>query len=229
MTGGLAIFVKTPALSPVKTRLARDVGQLRAEAFYLASAEAVASVALQSQTHGGAIAYWAVAEPAALTGNAWIDLPCIPQGDGSLGERMDQVYRLLLGRHRYALLLGADTPQIMASSLTRAATWLAAPEPRLVLGRAQDGGFWLFGGNTVLPRSAWCDPRYSNEHTADEFVAAMSPFGDWLALESLTDVDCGHDLPRMQRELEHVSVPTVAQRLLAQWLDDAMAPTEIRA
>ena len=84
MTGGLAIFVKTPALSPVKTRLARDIGQLRAEAFYLASAEAVASVALQSQRHGGAIAYWAVAESPAMTGNAWIDLPCIPQGCGTL-------------------------------------------------------------------------------------------------------------------------------------------------
>lgn len=229
MTGGLAIFVKTPALSPVKTRLASAVGQLRAEAFYLASAEAVASVALQSQTQGGAIAYWAVAEPPATTGNAWIDLPRIPQGVGTLGERMDQVYRLLLGRHSYALLLGADTPQIAASSLARAAEWLAAPEPRLVLGRAQDGGFWLFGGNTALPRSVWCGPQYSTAHTADEFVAAMSPFGDWLALESLTDVDHGRDLPRMQRELEHVSAPTAAQRRLAQWLADAIAPVEIRA
>lgn len=224
LSGGLAIFVKTPALSPVKTRLARDVGQLRAEAFYLASAEAVASVALQSQTLGGAIAYWAVAEPSAMTGNAWIDLPCIPQGYGTLGERMDQVYRLLLGRHRYALLLGADTPQITQSSLARAATWLAAPEPRLVLGRAEDGGFWLFGGNAALSRTAWCSPHYSNKHTADELVAAMSPFGDWLALElePLTAVDCTRDLPPMRRQLERVPEPTLAQQRLAQWLDDGM-------
>lgn len=229
MKGGLAIFVKTPAISPVKTRLASEVGQLRAEAFYLASAEAVASVALQSQAQGGAIAYWAVAEPLTKTGNAWVDLPRIPQGFGTLGERMDQVYRLLQGRHRYSLLLGADTPQITASSLARAATWLSAPEPRLVLGRSEDGGFWLFGGNTALPRSAWCRPHYSSASTADEFVAAMSSFGDWLTLESLTDVDHGQDLPRVQRQLEHLSEPTAAQRRLAQWLDDAMAPVAIRA
>lgn len=40
MTGAVATFVKTPSLSPVRPRLASDVGQLRAEAFYLSSDEA---------------------------------------------------------------------------------------------------------------------------------------------------------------------------------------------
>lgn len=221
MTGGLAIFVKTPSLSPIKTRLASNVGRLRAEAFYLASAEAVASVALDAQAQGGPTAYWAVAEQSALSGDAWADLPRISQGGGTLGERMDQVYRLLVPGHRFALLVGADTPQLIASSLLQAARWLSASEPRLVLGRAADGGFWLFGSNAALPRAAWCSPRYSSPHAAEDLITAMSPFGAWLELERLTDGDHANDLPAIQRALNALPQPTPAQQQLAQWLEDS--------
>ena len=42
MSGAIAIFVKTPGLSPVKTRLAVKLGQKVAEEFHLTSAQAVA-------------------------------------------------------------------------------------------------------------------------------------------------------------------------------------------
>ena len=229
MTGGLAIFVKTPSLSPIKTRLASVVGQLRAEAFYLLSAEAVASVALDAHAQSGSAVYWAVAEPSAIRGDTWADLPRISQGGGTLGERMDQVYRLLLPRHRFALLVGADTPQLTARSLLQAAQWLSASEPRLVLGRAADGGFWLIGGNTALPRAAWCRPRYSSNQTADDVVAAMSPFGPWLELERLTDVDHANDLPTVQRALNALPQPTPAQQRLEQWLEDSPMLLGMRA
>ena len=228
MTGGLAIFVKTPSLSPIKTRLASGVGQLRAEAFYLSSAEAVASVALDVQTQGGPTAYWAVAERSAIRSDAWLDLPRVSQGGGTLGERMDQVYRSLLCRHRFVLLVGADTPQLLASSLLRAAQWLASSEPRLVLGRAEDGGFWLFGGNTPIPRSAWCSPEYSSPQTADELVAATRRLGACLELERLTDVDHAHDLTAVQTALTSLAQPTSAQQRLAQWLEDSALLTGAR-
>ena len=71
MSSGLGIFVKTPTLSPVKTRLGKDVGQLRAEAFYLSSAEAVASVAQQVPGERLLTAYWAVAETQAMNSAIW--------------------------------------------------------------------------------------------------------------------------------------------------------------
>lgn len=229
MNGGLAIFVKTPGLSPVKTRLAQGVGRLRAESFYVASAEAVASVALQAQGHDGPTAYWAVAEASALTADAWLDLPRIPQGCGTLGERMDQVYRLLLAKHGFALLVGADTPQMGVDNLLLASNWLSSEEPRLVIGRATDGGFWLFGGNTALPRPAWRSPVYSSNRTAADFITAMSPFGRWLEVDSLADVDHVDDLPRVLHELESLQQPTPAQQRLAQWLEDSRTSMETRA
>ena len=219
MSCGVAIFVKTPSLSPVKTRLGPGLGRSHAQALYLASASAVASVAEAAQRGGSVHAYWAVAEDVGLTADAWRGLPQLPQGEGSLGARMAQVYRLLRQQHRGAVLIGADTPQLVAAALARAAHWLESDERRLVIGRAQDGGFWLFGGNAELPDSAWLEPRYSTAGTADEFVAAMHDHGRWLQLETLRDIDTADDLPHVRAHLAALAAPTEAQRELLGWLE----------
>lgn len=220
MSSGLGIFVKTPGLSPVKTRLGKDVGRLRAEAFHLSSAEAVASVAQQCPGRLQMTAYWAVAEDKALRMPAWSDLPRLAQGDGGLGERMAQVYRLLLERHECALLVGADAPQLTAELLSRAVEWLSQPGPRLVIGPAQDGGFWLFGGNCPLPSHAWSQVAYSCPDTCRQFVAVMQASGEWLELDMLADVDRGGDLATVRSQLQRLRAPTEEQQRLANWLED---------
>ncbi len=219
MSCGIGIFVKTPSLSPVKTRLWPGLGRHCSEALYLISAEAVASVAERAQQQAGVQPYWAVAEVAAMHSDAWIDLPHLSQGAGSLGLRMAQVYRRLRLRHHGAILIGADTPQLVPEALARAAHWLASIESRLVIGRAEDGGFWLFGGNVALPDRAWLMPRYSTADTADQFVAAMQDFGHWLQLETLRDIDTATDLPDVHAHLSRLAAPTQAQRRLLDWLD----------
>ena len=227
MSCGVGIFVKTPALSPVKTRLWPGLGRERAEALYLLSAAAVASVAGQAPRRAGLQPYWAVAEAAALPADAWTGLPRLPQGDGSLGARMAQVYRALRLRHHGAILIGADSPQLVTAALERAAHWLASAQPRLVIGRAADGGFWLFGGNVPLPGRAWLRPRYSRAGTADQFVAAMQDYGRWLSLETLRDIDTATDLPDVRAQLSRLAAPTDAQRRLLDWLDALELPIAI--
>ena len=224
MSSGVGIFVKTPTLSPVKTRLGNDVGRLRAEAFYLSSAEAVASVAQQSPSQLELTAYWAIAEHEALHSAAWADLPQLPQGPGSLGERMAQIYRLLLNRHDSALLVGADAPQLTCDLLSRAVRWLSLPGPRLVIGPAQDGGFWIFGGNCHLPDPAWSQAVYSCPDTFQQFVAAMQSHGEWLELDVLADVDRGADLATVTSQLQQLKSPTDAQLRLTNWLEDWLLP-----
>lgn len=219
MSCGIGIFVKTPSLSQVKTRLWPGLGRQCSEALYLVSAEAVASVAERAQQHAGVQPYWAVAEAAAMHSDAWIDLPHVSQGTGSLGQRMAQVYRMLRLRHHGAILIGADTPQLVPEALERAAHWLASVESRLVIGRAKDGGFWLFGGNVALPDGAWTSPHYSTADTADQFVAAMQGYGQWLQLETLRDIDTVTDLPDVHAHLSQLAAPTQAQRRLVDWLD----------
>ena len=221
MSGGLAIFVKTPGQSPVKTRLARHFGRLKAEAFHLAAAEAVASVAVRAGQAAGFSAYWAVAEREGMAGNAWKDLPCLFQGPGTLGERMDAVYRQLREHGRFAMLVGADAPQLREETLAQAARWLDGAEPRLAIGRARDGGFWLFGGNVALPPQAWLQPSYSEATTAHEFTRAMSPYGQWLELDLLCDVDRVEDIAVACGELQALPSPTLEQRRLLEWMQDA--------
>lgn len=218
MSCGVAIFVKTPSLSAVKTRLWPGLGRPRAQAFYLISAAAVASVAQAAQRGGGLHAYWAVAEALTATADAWRGLPRIAQGEGSLGERMARVYGQLRQRHRGAVLIGADTPQLVPAALERAAHWLESDENRLVIGPACDGGFWLFGGNAELPQSSWLAPRYSAATTADEFVTAMHGHGRWLQLEALRDIDTVEDLTYVRADLAALVAPTPPQQRLLAWL-----------
>ncbi|MDQ3286733.1 MAG: DUF2064 domain-containing protein [Pseudomonadota bacterium] len=219
MNCGIGIFVKTPSLSPVKTRLWPGLGRQCSEALYLVSAEAVASVAEAARRQAGVQPYWAVAESAALNTEAWVDLPHLSQGIGSLGERMAHVYRMLRKRHHSAVLIGADTPQLVPEALQQAAEWLSADEPRLAIGRALDGGFWLFGGNRPLPLQAWLNPRYSTSAAADELIVSMEGYGCWRELETLCDIDTATDLPDVHARLSQLTAPTDAQRRMVAWLD----------
>lgn len=220
---GLAIFVKTPSLSPVKTRLWPRIGRRCAEAFHLASAEAVASVVQRAQAQASLRAHWAVAEASAMQGDLWSDLPRIHQGDGGLGERMRHVHDQLLGQYGAALLIGADAPQLSAPSLVCAMRWLNAFEPRLVIGRAHDGGFWIFGSNRRLPESAWTSVQYSTPYTARDFLARMAPHGECLELERLHDVDHYADIPLALDELSALTMPTEAQERLVRWMGEVLA------
>ncbi len=80
MSGAIAVFVKTPGISPVKTRLAAKLGKETAEAFHLASARSVSSVVQELSQLDDIQSYYAVAEKTALKHVFWQDLPCLWQG-----------------------------------------------------------------------------------------------------------------------------------------------------
>lgn len=216
MSGALAIFVKTPGHSPVKSRLASERGEPYAVDWYRQAASAVASVACLAQARHGVVAYWAVAEPDAL--GAWPGLSKIAQGEGGLGARMARVHAQLVARHGFGVLLGADAPQLTAALLGEAIDWLSQPSPRLLLGPASDGGFWLFGANTTPPLQAWTAVGYSVADTARQLQHSMRDAGDWRTLATLTDADHASDLADVQRALDILADPTPEQRELACWM-----------
>ncbi|HXH00606.1 MAG TPA: DUF2064 domain-containing protein [Xanthomonadaceae bacterium] len=216
--GALAILVKTPGYSPVKTRRATERGRLYAEGWYRRAAATVAAVAAAAQARYGIHVYWAVAEPDAL--DAWPGLPVLAQGDGDLGERMARVHMQLVARHGFGLLLGADTPQLSVDLLGAAVAWLDHSAPRLLIGPARDGGFWLFGGNRAPPMAAWTAVRYSNPETARDLQTSMQDSGAWHQLATLNDVDHADDLDAVLHALLALSNPLPEQRALAAWMRD---------
>jgi rSAM/selenodomain-associated transferase 1 len=216
MTTALAIFVKTPGHSPIKTRLAASIGAPAAIEFHRVAAGAVAEVAQSAGT--GLQAYWAVAERAALEDPLWQDLPRLWQGDGGLGARLQRVYATLLARHGRVLLVGADAPQLTRELLLQACDALNRPATPWVIGEARDGGFWLFGGRVPIAAAVWQGVRYSQADTAAQLRAALHPAGTIANLPALTDVDEAADLDALEDTLAALPSPSPAQRGLRQWL-----------
>lgn len=218
MSGAIAIFVKTPGHSPLKSRLAAGIGRGQAEAWYQLAATAVAEVATIAARDSGVSLCWAVAERAGLTHPLWSGLPCIAQSEGGLGTRMQRVHTELVARHGRAVLIGADAPQLTAEHLDQALRWLGVPSPRQVIGAAADGGFWLFGSNRSIPLQQWIEVAYSEPDTLLRFRAAVDNGGAWLVLPCLTDVDRQPDLEACLSELLGLAQATPAQCALISWM-----------
>jgi len=216
MNGALAIFVKTPGHSQVKSRLAADCGARYAQDWYRHAAAAVAAVAREAQASFGLAAFWAVAEADAL--GEWPGLPNIAQGEGGLGERMARVHARLVAHHGFGILIGADAPQVSVALLGEARDWLASTSQRFALGPADDGGFWLFGANVTPPLAAWRAVQYSAAETARDLRNGMNELGTWHMLATLTDADHGRDLPAVLHALKTLPKPTTEQCALAEWM-----------
>jgi len=223
MKGGLAIFVKTPGLSPLKTRLAAGIGA-SSESWYRLAVDAVKSVAIDSRNRIGINTYWAVAETDALQNPLWQTLPCLQQAEGGLGERMGRVMRMLVRQHGFGILVGADAPQICVEDIQAAADFLSHENPRIVLGPATDGGFWCVGSNQIIPIDVWQSVAYSQPDTYREFVDAFSPFAEIMTLRTLTDVDEAVDLETCNEQIKNLEHPTTEQLVLLAKFGECRVP-----
>lgn len=225
----VAIFVKTPGRSPVKTRLARDIGRARADEFYRHAVAAVAEVAAGLR---GVRPYWAVAEHEAVTAvGGWEEAPAagaqfptVVQGEGDLAARLNRVYRELNARYRVVLLIGADSPQITTDLLERAAAHLDRADTEWLLGRCPDGGFYVFGGNAPVGEEIWRAVTYSAASTARELASLLADRGRISEWPMLSDVDEAADLAQLARELDGLSAPTARQQALREWLRGVGSP-----
>lgn len=200
----VAIFVKTPGLSPIKTRLARAIGKNLAEIVYRycvdATEQSIAEQLSQISVVTSKI-YWAVAEKTGMTDPRWRQRAQIWQGDGDLGERLCSVYRELRATHQYVVLIGADAPIIPRTAI-RDALELATHEASFVLGDAEDGGFYLMLGKQLIPEEVWTSVRYSESDTSRQLREKLSNLGRVQRLEKARDIDEISDLYAVREILE---------------------------
>lgn len=216
MSVGAAIFVKTPGLSPIKTRLASDIGRELAEEFHLRACRASAQVL--SAVAPSVVPYWAVAEESAVEAK-WKGFPGIWQGEGGLAERLAFIYTSLQKRHGAALLLGADTPQITPYALKRVLDLIEQAESRFVIGPAADGGFWVFAGRRPVAKEIWASVTYSQARTCAQLAAALAVGGaSHIYTEPLRDVDCLEDMRALHGALQRLMEPLTEQLALANWI-----------
>lgn len=136
----LLIFIKNPVAGRVKTRLASEVGDEMALAMYRRLLDHTREVATRVEADR-LLFYSDFMEPE----DPWTEeffRKHIQAGD-DLGQRMENAFRIALRRHRKAVIIGSDCPGITEELIEKAFTALDRND--LVIGPAQDGGYYLLG------------------------------------------------------------------------------------
>ncbi len=182
MKGAIAVLVKTPGLSPVKTRLSATIGHQLAEQFFQlakGTKEAVLKEAVGAfAEHDIALSCcWAIGEEQGVSHPMW--------------QGLERMY--------FVMLMGVDSPQHSVANLLEAVEYLQQPDS-LVIGPALDGGFYLLGGNTPVPLEHWAAVEYGREDTLTNLLKQLDAYAINYT-SSMTDVDTEGDLQRMVEEM----------------------------
>jgi uncharacterized protein len=149
MSTELLFYIRYPQPGQVKTRLAADMGEDGATAFYRMCAEHVLTQArLLSPECALAVHYNATQDQALI--QEWVGrmFTCHLQTDGDIGRRMSESFHASFrDGSRSTILFGTDIPDLNADIMRQAARMLV--ENDVVIGPAADGGYYAIGMKTL--------------------------------------------------------------------------------
>ena len=221
MTIGIAVMAKAPRSGQSKTRL---IPRLSAGQAALMSAaflgDVTENLALAARLSGGAIVpYVAFAPAGAESEFEGLIAPGTrmmvtdgagpaPPGVAGFGRCLLHAIRSLLRLgHDAACVLNADSPTLPTRVLLAAQALLAAPGDRIVLGPAEDGGYYLLGmkqsHETLFADIDWSSDKVAAQ-TRDRSAEANVPV---MELETWYDVDEPGTLDRLLQDLTGAGAP----------------------
>ncbi len=201
----LGLMAKAPIEGEVKTRLVPPLTAREAAALNVcflrdmaANIESVSEIAAAS----GLVAYTPVGAESAFAGVLPAGFKLLAQRGASLGERLCNATDDLLRQGYGAVcLINSDSPTLPQSILMRAIESLTSEGDRVVLGAAEDGGYYLIGLKQVH-RNLFKEISWS---TADVLERTRQRAAEIdLPVELLTpwyDVDDAETLNRLCEEL----------------------------
>lgn len=205
----MAVMAKAPVAGRAKTRLVPPLDATQAARL---AAAFIADATANIQAAGlPAYAAYAPAGDTTLLARTCAPGTVLLLADGSAGagEGVAGLGRALLHAtrgllacgHASVCLLSPDAPTVPTRYLAEAARLLAMPGERVVLGPAEDGGYWLLGLRAPHARLfadiAWSTPSVaaSTRARATEIGVALAELPAWY------DVDDAASLARLQRDL----------------------------
>jgi rSAM/selenodomain-associated transferase 1 len=201
----VAIMAKAPRQGEVKTRLVPPLSEADAAAlggcFIRDTAGNILAAAQVAPIEG----YVAYSPP----GSEDVFAPLLPEGIALLAPRriglghalFDAAEDLLAAGYGSVCLVNADSPTLPTSALVAAARALAVPGDRLVLGPAEDGGYYLIGLKHPH-RRLFEDIAWSTERVYRQTCDRAAEIGlDTVTLPSWYDVDDLVTLRRLIGEL----------------------------
>lgn len=184
----ICVFVKTPGVSPVKTRLAKTIGNISALNVYNHLLKVLKKLLASLENVD---IYWAINEGSEVY-DFWEDYSCISQSGEGLGLRQWSIFNKIKSKYENILFIGADCPFITNKTIDEAIAKLKTSD--IVFGPAYDGGYYLLGTNKNIGKEIWCSVNYSSSTTLSEFSDAVSKKYKISKLSILRDIDEEIDL-----------------------------------
>jgi uncharacterized protein len=206
----LVIVAKYPTPGRAKTRLGASIGFEQSARLYHAFLRDMAARFEQSARSDGYDLLWACADdPMRMKTILGAEARTFVQRGADFAERLYHISHdvAALGYAR-TIVLGSDSPQIPAETITKAFALLADAD--VVLGPADDGGYYLAGlHNQPTPPDIFTGIVMSTPRVYAQTVERTWALGLTLRqLAATFDVDTRDDLLRLGHALE--SAPSLA-------------------
>jgi rSAM/selenodomain-associated transferase 1 len=186
----LVIFTRWPRYGAGKRRLASEIGAIEALRFQ----RTALSLMLRRLGADTRWTTWLAVTPD-RSGPWPAGFGVLPQGQGSLGQRMARVARL--PPPGPVLIIGSDIPGITREMVARG--FRALGDHAAVFGPATDGGYWAVGlGRRPRFLAPFDGVRWSTEHALADSLANLT--GSSVALlDMLEDVDDARSFIRQSK------------------------------
>lgn len=145
----LLVFVKYPEAGRVKTRLAQSIGSDPAARLYREWVE-ICVQRYRSLPNTQLTLFFDPIDKEEMF-RQWLGntIGYLPQPQGDLGHKLSYGFASLLKENRRAIALGTDSPDLPLDYLRQAADDLQQHD--VVIGPAEDGGYYLIGLSRWLP------------------------------------------------------------------------------
>lgn len=197
----LVVFARLPRLGAGKRRLAKGVGAVEALRFQ----RTMLGITLRRLSRDQRWITWLAMTPTPRRARQ-SGVRTIPQGRGSLGDRMAAVARTMSPGP--VVIVGSDIPGISAASVAAAFRLLGSTD--VVFGPAVDGGYWLVG---LRRRPRFVAPfvgvRWSSQHALEDTLANLPGYSVGF-VQTLEDVD---DATALKRHLPSMGTFTRRNRI----------------
>lgn len=201
----LAVMAKAPRPGKVKTRLSPPLTPEQASAlnvcFLRDTTENIQQVT-EAGNSVGIVVYTPIGDEAAFDGILPAAFQLLAQRGDGFGERLLHASEDLFSCGFGAVcLIDSDSPTMPQHALLQAVERLSNPGDRVVLGGADDGGYYLIGMKRVHSR-LFEQVEWSSERVLEQTLERAREAG--LKSELLPtwyDVDDGATLERLRREL----------------------------
>jgi rSAM/selenodomain-associated transferase 1 len=188
MKEALIIFVRSPELGKVKTRLAAQIGKDNALLVYKKLLTHTKSVAAALPCDVFIFA------ADALQDEQWNKFIIEQQSGDDLGKKMLHAFKTVFEKgYKKSVIIGSDCPELSASHVKQAFKIL--DDTDIVIGPAKDGGYYLLGMKKIY-KALFQINTWSTATVFDETIASINASQlSYKELEALTDVDEEKDLP----------------------------------